>query len=301
VTGWTKLFSSIVTSSVWVESHATVRVWIAMLACADADGVVEGSLPGFANIARVTVEEMRRAVETLSSPDPDSRTPDHAGRRLEAIAGGWRLLNYVAYRERGQAKEGSRAPYYRAYRARLRAEAEAGAQGEAATVTATPGVARNTRGERREAEAEAGRRTGPAPDGASPAAAGGSAVARVFTHWQGTMGKAGARLTPKRAQQIRARLRDFSEDQLIAAIDGCRASGFHQGANGQGRRYDDLGLILRDVEHVEQFIELRSAPARVQVNSPKAIARDRADLAGLVAGLKGDGTVSISRLRGEDE
>jgi hypothetical protein len=120
VTGWTKLFSGIVTSSVWCEDHVTLRVWVAMLATADADGVVEGSVPGFANLARVTVAEMKAAITKLSSPDPDSRTPDHEGRRIEAIDGGWRVLNYKRYREKAQEKEGSRAPYYRTYRRRKR-------------------------------------------------------------------------------------------------------------------------------------------------------------------------------------
>lgn len=102
MSGWTKLFSSIVTNSVWVEPDATLRVWIAMLATADAEGLVEGSVPGFANLAWVTTEEMRLAVERLSSPDPDSRTPDFEGRRIEPIEGGWRILNYQGYCERGQ-------------------------------------------------------------------------------------------------------------------------------------------------------------------------------------------------------
>ena len=161
MSGWTKLFSSIVTSSVWCEDHATVRVWVAMLAVGDADGIVEGSLPGFANLARVTVEEMRAAVDKLSSPDPDSRTPDHEGRRIEAIEGGWRILNHGRYREKAQAKEGSRAPYFRDYRARKAAEAEAEAARaqdaakkakDAKQKTQQPTVARNTeeRGEKQE-------------------------------------------------------------------------------------------------------------------------------------------------------
>jgi hypothetical protein len=122
VSGWTKLFSSIVTSSIWVEDDATLRVWIALLAMADADGIVEGGVPGFASVARVTTDQMRAAVAKLSSPDPDSRTPDHEGRRIEAIEGGWRILNYRAYRLRGQGKDGSKAPAMRAYRARQRAK-----------------------------------------------------------------------------------------------------------------------------------------------------------------------------------
>ena len=82
--GWAKLFSSIITSSIWTEDDVTLRVWIAMLATADADGVVEGSLPGFASLARVTREKLEESLRKLVSPDPDSRTPDHEGRRTGA-------------------------------------------------------------------------------------------------------------------------------------------------------------------------------------------------------------------------
>lgn len=115
--GWTKLFSSIVTSSIWCEDDpAVIRVWIAMLAMCDATGVVEGSIPGFANLARVSAADLARVITILESPDPDSRTRDYEGRRIESIPGGWVILNYGAYRDRGQGKEGSRAPYYREYR-----------------------------------------------------------------------------------------------------------------------------------------------------------------------------------------
>src|SRR5262245_8391738 len=122
MSGWTKLFSSLPTSSIWSEAYATRIVWTTMLAVADAEGLVEGSVPGFARLANVTVDEMRGAIAKLSGPDPDSRTPDREGRRIESIAGGWRILNYRLYRERGQAQDGSKAPAMRAYRARKRAE-----------------------------------------------------------------------------------------------------------------------------------------------------------------------------------
>lgn len=120
--GWTKLFSSIVTSSIWCEDDKTFRVWVALLALSDQEGLVEGSVPGLANLCRLTPDEMRAALEKLSSPDPDSRSPEFEGRRIEKIEGGWKLLNYEKYRQKAVAGEGSRAPYYRAYRARKRAE-----------------------------------------------------------------------------------------------------------------------------------------------------------------------------------
>ena len=105
MSGFTKLFSSITESSIWVEDDATLRVWIAMLASCNADGFVAGSVPGFASKARVTVEQMSTAIDKFSSPDPHSRTPDNEGRRVEAIEGGWVVLNYAKYRETRDPEE----------------------------------------------------------------------------------------------------------------------------------------------------------------------------------------------------
>lgn len=121
--GWTKLFSSIVTSSIWCEDDKTVRVWTGFLALADKDGVVEGSIPGLANVMRVSDEDFRAILAKLMAPDLDSRSKANDGRRLEEIPGGWRILNHAAYRKKADPGEGSRAPYYREYRARKRAEA----------------------------------------------------------------------------------------------------------------------------------------------------------------------------------
>ena len=69
-----------------------------MLAMADKRGRVWGSVPGLANIARVTVEEARAAILKLNSPDIESRTKVQEGRRILPIDGGWRLVNYDKYR-----------------------------------------------------------------------------------------------------------------------------------------------------------------------------------------------------------
>lgn len=111
--GYTKLFSSIVTSSIWQEDNATRLVWITLLATADARGIVEASLPGLAHVARVDRDECERALAKLASPDPDSRTKDHDGRRIAECDGGWQILNYAQYREKGRSQD--RHEYYREY------------------------------------------------------------------------------------------------------------------------------------------------------------------------------------------
>lgn len=96
---FTKLFSSITESTVWCEPAHTRLVWITMLAMADRKGRVWASVPGLANRARVPLEDTEKALATFLAPDRYSRTPDHEGRRIEPIDGGWKLLNHEKYRD----------------------------------------------------------------------------------------------------------------------------------------------------------------------------------------------------------
>jgi hypothetical protein len=96
--GYTKLFESIVRSSVWDLDSDTTKVWVTMMALADRDGVVEASVPGLAHEARVPLAKTQQALDLFLSPDPYSRTPDHEGRRIVVVRGGWRLLNHAYYR-----------------------------------------------------------------------------------------------------------------------------------------------------------------------------------------------------------
>lgn len=78
----------------------------------------------------------------------------------------------------------------------------------------------------------------------------------VFRHWQETMERPQAIMTPKRQQLIQARLREgYTVERLKAAIDGCKRSPFHMGQNDRKRRFDSIELILRDAKHIEDFEE----------------------------------------------
>jgi hypothetical protein len=120
---YTKLFSSIITSTIWSEDDQTRIVWISMLAIADKNGEVQGSVPGLARIAGVSVDDTRAALHKFLSPDPDSRTRDDEGRRIEPIDGGWQLLNHAKYRamaskDEAKLSEAKRKARYRAQKAR---------------------------------------------------------------------------------------------------------------------------------------------------------------------------------------
>ncbi len=105
MSGFTKLFGSIITSSVWSEDDKTRIMWITMLATSDAKGHVSGSIPGMADIARMTLPQAEKAIKKLCDPDPYSRSPDKQGARLTIADGGWYITNYMRYRnERDKEK-----------------------------------------------------------------------------------------------------------------------------------------------------------------------------------------------------
>lgn len=95
---YTKLFSSIVTSTIWTEDATTCKVWVTMLAIANKHGEVLASIPGLAQIAGLGLAETEKAITKFMLPDKYSRTPDDQGRRIEPIDGGWTLLNHAKYR-----------------------------------------------------------------------------------------------------------------------------------------------------------------------------------------------------------
>jgi len=100
MSGYTKLFSSIIHSTIWRESKETKIVWITMLAMVNKKGEVEASIPGLAYAADVSIDECKSALKDLMSTDEYSRSKEYDGRRIEEIDGGWLVLNYAKYREK---------------------------------------------------------------------------------------------------------------------------------------------------------------------------------------------------------
>lgn len=120
MSGFVKLYGSILGSSIWSESLPTRIVWITLLALADERGRVEASVGGLARLANVTRGQCVTALETLSSPDPDSKSPEFEGRRIEKVSGGWCVLNYLAYRGLRSPKQVAEAKRKAEWRERTR-------------------------------------------------------------------------------------------------------------------------------------------------------------------------------------
>lgn len=97
--GFAKLWDGIVLSTIWRAPDHVRLLWITMLALADRHGTVLASVPGLADAAHISVEDCRDALRMLAEPDPDSRTQDFEGRRIQDVDGGWLLLNYPKYRQ----------------------------------------------------------------------------------------------------------------------------------------------------------------------------------------------------------
>lgn len=88
---------------------------------------------------------------------------------------------------------------------------------------------------------------------------------RVFAYWQTELGRQKAKPDPKRLAVIRRALKSYSVDDVMLAIDGCKKSDWNMGRDPKtnGKKFNDLTLILRDAEHIERFIDLASAPQSV--------------------------------------
>lgn len=76
-----------------------------MLAMKDRDGIVEASVPGLAKRAGVSRKQCEESLALFLAPDPDSRTKDKEGRRIEVVDGGWFVINHDKYRHKDSVEE----------------------------------------------------------------------------------------------------------------------------------------------------------------------------------------------------
>jgi hypothetical protein len=89
-----------------------------------------------------------------------------------------------------------------------------------------------------------------------------SGVSRVFDHWRSVMAHPRAVLDKKRTGLIRVQLEHYTAEQLCRAIDGYRLDSFTMGENDRGTKYDGIGTIFRDADHVEKGLAFSDNPPR---------------------------------------
>lgn len=216
--GYTKLFSSILASTIWRETNETRIVFITMLALANADGVVEASVPGLADLARVNLSACEEALQALQQPDPYSRTKDHDGRRIEPVDGGWLLLNHSRYRERVNTEE--RREYLRVKKQESRARAKAKGDGvncrQQSSTESTQAEAY--------AEAEAGKEV--------------QALLRAWNELTTAPLSKVRELSEPRRRAARARLQDRGFEQMSEVFRRINQSPFCRGERGWRASFD---------------------------------------------------------------
>lgn len=237
---YTKLFNSIVTSTIWTEDDRTRIVWITMLALADKNGEVQASIPGLARIAGVPVADTESALERFLSPDPYSRTPDDEGRRIEKIEGGWALLNHAKYREMASREElrdaeAKRKARYRDRLSRKMSQNVPDSPGHVPQCPENPAQADTDTDSKAEAEAEACTGTPPGPETDLPSGSdeppASKLAMRVVDCWNSfeNLPKVQA-VTKARQTALKARLREkFFLDNFEAAIGKISESDFCTG------------------------------------------------------------------------
>lgn len=87
---------------------------------------------------------------------------------------------------------------------------------------------------------------------------------RIFDHWKSIHGHPRARLDAKRIKLINAALKLYDEATLCQSISGYLNSPHHMGTDpkGNGCKYDDIELMLRDAKHIDAGIRFHeSGPA----------------------------------------
>ncbi len=101
---YSKLFSSLVHSSLWCQPDHIRLLFITLLALSDRDGIIYGSRAGLERAACIDPDAClnRDPWKELMEPDSNSsdllRNPDNEGRRIEEIPGGFKIINYTYYR-----------------------------------------------------------------------------------------------------------------------------------------------------------------------------------------------------------
>lgn len=98
---------------------------------------------------------------------------------------------------------------------------------------------------------------------------GGSPVGRVFERWRDLHASPRAVLNDARRRMIQLRLKSYSEEDLLRAIEGYSKSPFHMGNNERNQKYNSLELILRNAEKIEAGMEFFANPPQPRGPKPE--------------------------------
>jgi len=98
---YVKLFNQIFHSSV-AEDYQVRHMFSDLLVLADSDGIVDMTMDSIQGITKVPADIIKRTMDVLMKPDPESRSQIEDGRRIVLLdthrSWGWQIVNYALYR-----------------------------------------------------------------------------------------------------------------------------------------------------------------------------------------------------------
>jgi len=104
VSGYTPVFDSVFQGTL-CGKYPDLPVWLVLLALQQRGGIIDAHPSYIATISGLPQADIEAAIRKFCEPDPESRTPDNDGRRLEPLEGvgfGWRVINHRKYAEKAR-------------------------------------------------------------------------------------------------------------------------------------------------------------------------------------------------------
>jgi hypothetical protein len=242
---YTKLYSTILDSSIWSASNSTRLVWITMLAMATKNGIVHASVDGLARRANVSLEETETALALLSSPDPHDKSGVNDGRRIIPMQGCWELVNFEFYRE-AKSIDAVRKQQWRTKKVNVldkgpSSSSSSSSNSDQRSLLSIPAE--------------------PEPDATAD-------VQSVFDAWRRIHGHKNSKLDSKRRKRIKYALELFTSSQLESALMGALRDDWLMGRDPKSpRKYDGIETLLRDTAQIERLIELSTGRTGKQAPS----------------------------------
>jgi hypothetical protein len=85
----------------------------------------------------------------------------------------------------------------------------------------------------------------------------------IFAYWQKTMASPSSKLDKKRIEKISAAIKlGYTPRQLCEAIKGCSLTPHNMGQNDRNTKFNGIGLIFRDADHIDRFIACAKNPPK---------------------------------------
>lgn len=112
MSGYTPVFDSVFHGTL-CGRWPTLPVWLTILPMADKHGNIDMTYQAMSALTGWPIDLLKQAIGELCAPDPESRSDENDGRRLELIdphrTWGWRVVNHAKYREKARLQSKSAA------------------------------------------------------------------------------------------------------------------------------------------------------------------------------------------------